>query len=392
MQPESYPPPAEQHQPQAYPMPGQQANPAQRAGAQPHDGVAKGSALGIAFLIHLLILFVLTLIVLQSMKEDAPELVVESSNVEAPVKVDPKRFANAAKPEPSAPSMAKAMVVATMTASPVSVPAVEDTDQFEFGMGDAFGAGLGIGTGGSGGGGVGFFGSRSTASRVVFIVDVSASLSEKQFSMIKEELTKSLNRLAPNIQYQVIFFAGPAWFAEDEFVSKAKRSFTIKGGSQKYIWSTKGGAHMFELTNRKDLPVAKWRPANKANIHKTNKQIEKVKKIYGTDWEWPLKIALQQMEPKPDVIYFLTDGVTGDGEKTLEEIAKINRGKGKKAKINTIAMMQPRAASLLRKLAKDAGGQFTIVNADGSTTVDKMRGDAADDRKGKGKGKGKGKK
>ena len=358
----------------------------QRPGTERQDGVAKGSAVGIAILVHVLILFLLTLIVLQTMKDDAPELVVESSNVEAPVKVDPKRFSKAAKPEPSAPSLAKAMVVATMMPSAVSVPEVEDTNQFEFGMGDAFGAGLGIGTGGSGGGGVGFFGSRSTANRVIFIVDVSASLSEKQFSMIKRELTKSLDRLAPNIQYQVLFFAGPAWFAEDEFVKKSQRRFTLKNGRDEYIWDTTGGAHNYEVKNRKGLPVAKWRSASKANIHKTNKQIEKVRKIYGTDWEWPLKIALQQMDPKPDVVYFLTDGVTGDGEKTLDEIAKINRGQGKKAKINTIAMMQPRAASLLRKLAKDAGGQFTIVHEDGSTTVDDMRGGGPEKRKPK-KGK-----
>jgi hypothetical protein len=94
-----------------------------------------GSALGIALLVHVLISMLLAFIVIQTMNEDVPELIV------------------------------------------------------------------------------GFFGSTSTASRVVFIVDVSASLSSKQFEMIKKEQTKSLMKLAASIQYQVIFFAGSAWFA-----------------------------------------------------------------------------------------------------------------------------------------------------------------------------------
>jgi len=349
------------------------------AGAGRRDVAAKGSALGVAVLVHALILAILGLIVLQTLDERPPELIVEAGEVDVPAKIDPRQYAKATRPEPSAPSMASAMLVTTSAPSQVTVPAVEDTEEFEIGMGDAFGAGLGIGFGGGGGGGIGFFGSRANARRVVFIVDVSMSLKEKQFTMIKEELSKSLNRLAANIEYQVIFFAGPAWFAGDEFVGKDKRRFTIKQGRQEYVWDTRGGAHQYQLENRKDLPTAAWKPASKANLHKTMKHIDEAQKVYGTDWEWPLKVALLQMEPKPDVIYFLTDGVTGGVEETLDDIRVINRSKGKKSKINTISMMEPRAAAALRRLAKEAGGSFTIVNADGTTTVDDLKGAAGED-------------
>ncbi|MGI9242418.1 MAG: hypothetical protein ACR2RV_16590 [Verrucomicrobiales bacterium] len=377
----NYPPPPPEYAP-AGSLPGR-APETQPLGAERRDGAAKGSAFGVAILLHGLILSLLGLIVLQTMEEAPPELVVEAGDVEIPATIVPREFANATRPNPSAPSMATAMVVTASAPSIVSVPEVEDTDAFEIGMGDAFGAGLGIGMGGSGGGGVGFFGSRSTASRVAYIVDVSMSLSEKQFTMIKEELSKSLNRLAANIEYQVIFFAGPAWFAGDEFVGKSKRRFTIKQGRQEYIWDTTGGAHQYQLENRKDLPSAKWKSASKANLHKTNKHIEEARKIYGTDWEWPLKVALQQLEPKPDVVYFLTDGVTGGVDETLDDIKRINRTKGTKAKINTISMMEPRAASALRRLAKESGGSFTIVNADGSTTVDDLKGASREEEKGR---------
>ncbi len=146
--------------------------------------------------LHALILAILGLIVLQTLDERPPELIVEAGEVDVPAKIDPRQYAKATRPEPSAPSMANAMLVTTSAPSQVTVPAVEDTEEFEIGMGDAFGAGLGIGFGGGGGGGIGFFGSRANARRVVFIVDVSMSLKEKQFTMIKEELSKSLNRLA----------------------------------------------------------------------------------------------------------------------------------------------------------------------------------------------------
>lgn len=348
--------------------------PKAEAGAKPGDAAAKGSAVGIALLVHALVLMLLAFIVMQTMREDVPELIVESSSIEPVVKVDPKKFARSSRPDPSSPSMSKTTVITSIAPANITVPSVEDADGFEIGSAEGFGAGLGIGTGGSGGGGVGFFGNRTMASRVVFIVDVSASLSEKQFEMIKEELTSSLMKLAATVQYQVIFFAGPAWFAEDEFVGRNKKKFTIKHGNQEYVWTTPGGANQFELQNRKDLPTAKWKSATRANLYKTKKDIEQVRKIFGTDWEWPLKVALQQMEPKPDVVYFLTDGVTSGVDATLKEIEKINRSKGKKAKINTIAMMQPKAAASLRQLAKESGGQFSIVNADGSVTLDKMRG------------------
>ena len=83
-----------------------------------------------------------------------------------------------------------------------------------FGIGDGWGKGADFGSGQKGGS-IGFFGSRSVAERVVFAVDVSGSLSKMQFSMIKRELSKSLDRLAPSVEYLGIFFSGPACFAED---------------------------------------------------------------------------------------------------------------------------------------------------------------------------------
>ena len=66
------------------------------------------------------------------------------------------------------------------------------------------------------------------------------------------------------------------------------------------------------------------------------------------------------------MVYFLTDGAVSNGQQAVDEIVALNKEKGKKAMINTIAMMQPRAEDLLGQLAKETGGEFTIVLADGT--------------------------
>ena len=142
-------------------------------------------------------------------------------------------------------------------ADPTAVFVIETRAETDaFGIGEGWGKGAGFGSGGVGGGSVGFFGSRSTAQRVVFCVDASASLSTQQFSMIKRELNKSLKKLASSIQYQVIFFSGPAWFAEDEHGGN-KNNHVVKHEGKKYQWKTKGGASAFYIVGEKGLYTAR---------------------------------------------------------------------------------------------------------------------------------------
>ena len=74
-----------------------------------------------------------------------------------------------------------------------------------------------------GAGMVSFFGSKSKAQKVVFVVDASASMSSKgttgkaKFQLMKEELIKSLEALPPSVEFQVIFFSGPAWLVADGY-------------------------------------------------------------------------------------------------------------------------------------------------------------------------------
>jgi hypothetical protein len=70
------------------------------------------------------------------------------------------------------------------------------------------------------------------------------------------------------------------------------------------------------------------------------------------------------MDPLPQAILFMTDGVSG---KESSEIAKnvAAKAKSKDITINTVALMEPKAQEAMGTLARRTGGQFTIVHEDG---------------------------
>jgi hypothetical protein len=97
------------------------------------------------------------------------------------------------------------------------------------------------------------------------------------------------------------------------------------------------------------------------------KHIRETELVWGTIWDHPLEMALA-MEPRPDVIFFMTDGVAGG------KSADIAKDIGRKAKsanviINTVAMMIPKAQEPLKDLAKRSGGQFSIVREGGNVLI-----------------------
>jgi len=324
---------------------------------------AKVFSIIMSLLLNGAVLLLLMLISISVFKQEVVELVLESGPNESRIDNSKKVFqiSKKQKPQPANASNA-APVISSVTFSNDAVFAIEDDGALQdFGLGDGWGKGADFGSGQKGGS-IGFFGSRSVAERVVFIVDVSASLSKMQFGMIKQELTKSLDRLAPSVEYQVIFFSGPAWFADDE-QSVKNRIHTILHEGKKYIWNTQGGASKYYIESGGELYSSSWIKASQRNIRKTINRVELVNKSFGTDWRHPLKMALN-MDPSPDVVYFLTDGVVGNGQQAVDEVIKMNR-RGPRAKIFTISMMQPKAEDLLKDLADRSGGDFSVVLENG---------------------------
>ena len=69
------------------------------------------------------------------------------------------------------------------------------------------------------------------------------------------------------------------------------------------------------------------------------------------------------MKPKPDLVVFLTDGASGSD--SSEKAKKLgNSAKTRGIKVNTIALMEPRAREAMAELARRAGGSFALIGED----------------------------
>lgn len=235
---------------------------------------------------------------------------------------------------------------------------------------------------GAGGGTVSFFGSKTKARRVVFVVDFSASMIGSKEKLMRQELSKSVKGLPDSVEFALIFFSGPAWYAGQK-VGKAARlgkwvGNTVTDRNNKYIWyegwDEKGrhsGANKTALYHFSDgverLPKGKYKRANALNIRNSLETIAETPLVFGTDWRWPLMMA---MNMQPDVIYFMTDGAFGVGggvtkKQMINNLLTYNKSHSK-AKINTICMQVLTARGELEQLSNGSGGDFTLIKSDGT--------------------------
>jgi len=320
----------------------------------------------ISLLVVVLIGLVLFLVLIPGWFVETKTIVAYSAPPEEKEVVDRPEITSQVQRKPSAPSSSMAKVIASISPSTVSIPVPEvnvPDPSIDFGSGNDFGDGWGSGTGsGSGGGGTTFFGQTSRAERIAYVIDYSASMRGPREALMREELTKSLDQIGYGTKYQLIFFAGPAWVGGDEVVLSKKVSAEVKGaGGHTYDWKSDGRAHDWETKGVKQEPT--WLSSDDRALKKSKKIVKETKLVWGTTWEPALEMALS-MSPPPQVIYFMTDGSAGSNS---EKVAKSMGLKAKKlgAKINCIAMMEPKAFKAMDDMAKRSGGHFTKVMAKG---------------------------
>ncbi len=330
----------------------------------------------VAVLLHVALVVVLTILALPLVRKSEPTLIISAvptESLESPPKRSISQFHSPQKPSPA--SSAAAKVITASAVSPLAVPLIDEPVDtavlgVDLGEGVGFGAGLGFGGAGTGLGTVSFFGNEAEGEHVAFAVDVSASMSGEQFQLMKRELARSLEGLQPGSKYQVIFFSGPVWFAGQKIEREGRNRAVVSGHrGRKLVWESDGRADGFVFADGKQpMPVEPWRHVSPSSIRQTKREIASVNKSFGTSWELPLSMALS-MDPKPDVIYFMTDGAVRDAASAVQEISKMNRRGGRKAKIFTTAMMEPKAAEQLYELARKNSGTFSKVNQDGSVVT-----------------------
>lgn len=342
------------------------------------------SSLLISILAILLVGIILFLVAIQSLNFSQPDVIAYKASMPEDTELEEKKINPAIQRKPSSPSSAMAKVIAANTTSPTAIPVPEvevPVESADFGDGDDFGAGWGSGGGGNGGGGTTFFGQKSSAERIAFVIDYSASMkAQERDKIMKKELATSLGKLAPGTDYQMIFFAGPVWVAGSEVLDpKAKKENTVKGEDGKtYKWTTDGGAHGWKPKGTKQkakwlkIPTAEGLIGNQKreakatgsnNLKKSQKIVKETELVWGTRWKYALEMAMD-MDPAPQVIYFMTDGSSGaDAIKTAKSIGASAKTRG--ITVNCIAMMEPKAVEAMKELAKRSGGKFTMVEKGG---------------------------
>lgn len=318
----------------------------------------------ISILLLTLILLLLSLFLLPRIQKE--EVVIVTYSYEQQVEKKEKKVPKeTVKKKPSPPSANISKVITSSVVSNINVPVPEvnvETPSFEFGAGDDFGSGWGSGSGGGGGGSASFFNTKMKADRVAYVIDYSASMRGKREQLMRTELARSVGELKGKIEYQLIFFAGPAWVAGDE-IKGGKNDPTITSGDMDFQWITVGGAHGFKPKDEKNLQKPKWLKASSSQIKKSTELIEETKLVWGTTWEPAIDMALR-MNPKPNVIFFMTDGSCGGNMVQLgEEIGKKAKAAG--VIINTVAMMEPKTKTAMLKMSDESGGTFTLIKEDG---------------------------
>ena len=153
------------------------------------------------------------------------------------------------------------------------------------GGGGGLGGGTGAGAGRTIGPGTQFFGARDHARSFVYLIDCSGSMAtHNSLDVAKRETLASINQLAPDAHFAVIFYNLQTRIMSDPQGHKGLMAATI---------------------------------ANKARVQT---QLEAVQPLGGTDHMFALRDALKL---KPEVIFFLTDAdlmSNGDVDEILTEV------------------------------------------------------------------------
>ncbi|MGD7653508.1 MAG: hypothetical protein ACQCXQ_09865 [Verrucomicrobiales bacterium] len=318
------------------------------------------TSLMVAVLSVVLLGLVLALFLLPQLVQETPVIVTyESSRLEE-AEPETRKVTTQRQSKPSAPSASMAKVITSQSASAVAIPVPDMTTpapSLEFGQDLDFGEGWADGA--AFGGGATFFGQKVAARNIAFVIDYSLSMKGKRDALMRKELKKSLDSLTNGTQFSLIFFAGPVWQAGDTVKTGAKgtklATVTTDAGG-KFVWRSGKPAG-------KPVQQMQWTETTASAVRDARRLVDKTPLVLGTIWDWPLEMALA-LDPKPDVIYFMTDGTAGKQSlKTAKSIG--SKAKRLNIKINCVALMEPKAREGLNELAKRTDGQFTLVLENG---------------------------
>ncbi|MEE9212077.1 MAG: hypothetical protein V3U29_05430 [Phycisphaeraceae bacterium] len=184
-------------------------------------------------------------------------------------------------------------------------------------------------------GNIGFFGVRGGNARTIaYVVDASGSLIDTLPDVIKE-LTRSINRLDERQRFTIIFFQANAALE----VPVPKRGLK-------------------RATAQNKQKVIKWIDQSSHNIVPEGASS-------------PIKALQLALKYKPDLIYILSDNITGAGRYEVDQrrlLAEIDKANTARTRINTIQFIYPDKLAeqglkpTLQLISERTGGTYKFVD------------------------------
>jgi hypothetical protein len=187
-------------------------------------------------------------------------------------------------------------------------------------LSDGDGLGIGSGIGSGGGGGANFFGVEASGSRFAYILDMSGSMNwDGKLDVLRAELARSIENMTDQNEFVVILFSDIA---------------TIMGERSQWVMASDAGK--------------KW----------ARRSISAVRADGGTN-PTPGFVSAFGMRPRPDAIYFMTDGEFSDPDGVVAEVNALNSQL--KVPVHCICFVTSASEPVMRKIAGASGGSYTFV-------------------------------